>query len=291
MTNKNVIEIIDRLMDSEAEQLVYTASEVFTAIAHGYYFIRPGKNTAKFFEKIDGILEKYWNDRDKMYVKTKHGVPYEEWLWGKMASEALLVMRSMFNKDTYAYQKASMEKDMNDVYSKELLELYLYRLDIDEIKHVFDGILAFKESNDFFISDESYDRMMEEFKERCTIVAEAEADDEVDYNENLEFMNNHPKYFFYYLCRETIVDILYRYVDIDPILLAHMIKAYIYSETSTAAEYTGLAAKLMYGYDLDIFDPIITDVEAVDLDTPAFGNMKKLCTHKMREFKIGTVSR
>ena len=56
MTNKNVIEIIDRLMDSEAEQLVYTASEVFTAIAHGYYFIRPGKNTAKFFEKIDGIF-------------------------------------------------------------------------------------------------------------------------------------------------------------------------------------------------------------------------------------------
>ena len=106
MTNKNVIEIIDRLMDSEAEQLVYTASEVFTAIAHGYYFIRPGKNTAKFLEKIDGILEKYWNDRDKMYVKTKHGVPYEEWLWGKMASEALLVMRSMFNKNTYAYQKA-----------------------------------------------------------------------------------------------------------------------------------------------------------------------------------------
>lgn len=291
MTNKNVIEIIDRLMDSEAKQLVYTASEVFTAIAHGYYFIRPGKNTVKFLEKIDGILEKYWHDRDKMYVKTKRGVPYEEWLWGKMASEAFLVMKSMFNENTYAYQKARIEEDMNDVYSKELLELYLYRLDTDELKHVFDGILAFKESNDFFISDESYDHMMEEFKESCTIVAEAEADDEVDYNENIEFMNHHPKYFFYYLCRETIVDILYRHVDVDPILLAHMIKAYLYSETSTAAEYTGLAAKLMYGYDLDIFDPVITDVKAFDLDVLAFKDMKKLCAKKTREFKLGTASR
>lgn len=36
MTNKNIIEIIDRLMDTNAAKIAYNATEVFTAIAHGY---------------------------------------------------------------------------------------------------------------------------------------------------------------------------------------------------------------------------------------------------------------
>ena len=56
MTNKNIIEIIDRLMDTNAAKIAYNDTEVFTAIAHGYNYIRPGKKMLKFIEKISKIL-------------------------------------------------------------------------------------------------------------------------------------------------------------------------------------------------------------------------------------------
>ena len=260
MTNRNVFEIIDRLVAPTTNGTVFTPSEVFTAIVHGYYYIRPGKDTYKFLEKIDSILEEGWKYRRKMYKSLKNGVPYESWLWSKMAYKVLSVMRSMFNKRTYDYFKDKMKDDMEFMYDDEMLERFLYCLEVKDLKNVFDGLLAFKESNNFFISDESYEDMMKEFLEYSLYVSEQESEDDDEYAEHAAFINSTPGFFFYYLCRETIIDIICKHIDIDPFLLAHMIKAYVYTEESkTAAEYTGLAAKLMYGYDMDVFEPIITD--------------------------------
>ena len=267
MTNKNVFEIIDRLMDTSADKLAYHATEVFTAIAHGYYYIRPGKDTVKFLDKIDNLLEASRKLSKKMYNKTKNEIPYEEWICGKVASEALVIMRSMFNERTFNYFKEAMKDDMEIAFDNELLENYLYFLDMKDLKSVFEGIIAFKESNNFFLSDKNYKLMMEEF-EYCSIyVAEQEADNEDDLKEHVEYIKSTPKSFFNYLCRETIIDIIYRHIDIDPILLAHMIKAYIYTEsTNTAAEYMGLAAKVMYIYNVDIFNPTIADMDKIHLE-------------------------
>ena len=56
MTNRDVIDIINRLIDPNAKRFSFNADEVFAAIVHGYYYIRPGKNTAKFVKKINKIL-------------------------------------------------------------------------------------------------------------------------------------------------------------------------------------------------------------------------------------------
>ena len=53
MTNRDAINIINRLMDPNAERFAFNADEVFAAIVHGYYYIRPGKNTMKFVKKIN----------------------------------------------------------------------------------------------------------------------------------------------------------------------------------------------------------------------------------------------
>ena len=98
MTNKNVIEIIDRLMNPNVEKVAYNANEVFVAIVHGYYYIRPGYNTVKFVKKINRILNDAWKGKSKKHVKTKEGIPYEVWFWGKVAADALEVARSMFDE-------------------------------------------------------------------------------------------------------------------------------------------------------------------------------------------------
>ena len=151
MTNRDVIEIIERLMNPDTDQLIYNTAEVFTAIVHGYYYIHPGKDTSKFLKKIDSIFEATRKSSKKMYRKMKSDLPYEEWICGKIASEALVVMRSTFNEKTFNYFKTLMKDDMEVAFSDELLEYYLYFLDKQELKKLFEGIMAFKESNNFFI--------------------------------------------------------------------------------------------------------------------------------------------
>ena len=281
MTNKNVFEIIERLMSPDADKIVFNSTEVFTAIVHGYYYIHSGKDTMKFLNKIDSILEANRKNAKNMHNKTKNGMPYEEWLCGKIVSEALAVMRTMFNERTLNYFKTLMKDTMDVAFTDELLEDYLYFLDVKELKTLLEGIIAFKESNNFFISDENYNLMMKEFEHRSIYVAEQEVDNEADFQEHVEYIKATPMAFFHYLCRETIIDIIYSHVDIDPILLAHMIKVYLDTEsTNTAADYMGLAAKVMYVYDVDVFNPSITDVDKICLEDYAAKYSKVLYHNK-----------
>ena len=267
MTNRDVIEIINRIMTPDATKPALSASEVFTAIVHGYGFVHPGKDTTKFFRRIEGILESARKDMKKRKNKAKDKTAYEEWLYDKIVAEAVPVMRMLFNGRTFNYFK-ELTKDSADVaFTGERLEDYLYFLDTRELRSLLGGIIAFKENNNFFISDENYRLMMEEFEYRSIYVAEQEANSEADFMEHVEYIKTTSMPAFDYLCRETIIDIIYSYIDIDPVLLAHMIKVYLCTEsTNTAADYMGLAAKAMYVFGVDVFDPLITDVDEIQLE-------------------------
>ena len=107
MTNKNVIEIIDRLMDPNADKIAYHATEVFTAIAHGYYYIRPGKNMLKFIHKIAKIVDKDCKARAKQLLGAGD-TPLDVEIWGRTVAEVLTVARSMFDTEYYSSQVSKM---------------------------------------------------------------------------------------------------------------------------------------------------------------------------------------
>ena len=256
MTNKNVIEIISRLMDTNAHKVVYNASEVFTAVAHGYYYIRPGKKMFKFIEKISKIIDKSC----KQWFKTNDDAAEA---WGKTVADVLHVARSMFDAEYYASQVARMV--MYEKYDESLLERYLYWLDEEELKSVFEGLLSFKRDFDIFISDLNFDRMMGELKERSLVVIENNSWYMNDYDERVDYIDNNWDFCFEYLTRETIIDIICRYANEDPVMLASMVKTFKYSDVRTAAELTGLAVYIEEAYGLDIFNPTITDIDKIDV--------------------------
>ena len=256
MTNKNVIEIIDRLMDTNAHKVVYNASEVFTAVAHGYYYIRPGKKMFKFIEKISKIIDKSC----KQWFKTNDDAAEA---WGKTVADVLHVARSMFDAEYYASQVARMV--MYEKYDESLLERYLYWLDEEELKSVFEGLLSFKRDFDIFISDLNFDRMMGELKERSLVVIENNSWYMKDYDERVDYIDNNWDFCFEYLTRETIIDIICRYANEYPVMLASMVKTFKYSDVRTAAELTGLAVYIEEAYGLDIFNPTITDIDKIDV--------------------------
>lgn len=256
MTNKNVIEIIDRLMDAKADKIAYNATEVFTAVAHGYYYIRPGKKMFKFIEKISKIIDKSC----KQWFKTNDDAAEA---WGKIVADMLNIARSMFDAEYYASQVARMV--MYEKYDESLLERYLYWLDEEELKSVFEGLLSFKRDFDIFISDLNFDRMMGELKERSLVVIENNSWYMKDYDERVDYIDNNWDFCFEYLTRETIIDMICRYANEDPVMLASMVKTFKYSDDRTAAELTGLAVYIEEAYGLDIFNPTITDIDKIDV--------------------------
>ena len=100
-----------------------------------------------------------------MYVEEKDGIPFEVWLWGKMAGEALCIARSMFDEEYYRSQIAKMIAF--EEYNDHLLERYMYWLNDEELESVFEGILTFKRNFDAFISDKNFFAMMEELEDNA----------------------------------------------------------------------------------------------------------------------------
>jgi hypothetical protein len=278
MTNKNVIEIINRLMDPDADKVAYNATEVFTAIVHGYYYIRPGKDTVRFIKRINKILTDAHKIAFRNCAETKDGVPFEAWLLGKMSSDMFSVARTMFDREYYTSQTARMV--MHEKYDESLLERYMYWLDESELKSVFEGILTFKSSLDIFVSDDNFDKMMVELKECSLNVIKYNPWYRKDYDKHVAYVENNWDFCFEYLSKETIVKVICSFVDIEPVLLAHMIKAFKYADAKTAAEYTGVALWLMGEFEQDIFDPQITDMTTIRLDDYDYRHSKVIHSNK-----------
>lgn len=282
MTNKNVIEIIDRLMDRDAEKLAYNAAEVFTTIVHGYYYIRPGKDMIRFLKKINGVLKDVYKAESRKHSEMKEGIPFEAWLFGKMASDMIAVARSMFDAEYYNSQVARMV--MHERYDNSLLERYLYWLDEEELKSVFEGLLAFKRDFDIFISDINLDIMFDELKECSLIVIKDSPWYMKEYNKHVDYIDNNWDFCFEYLTRETIIDIICRYANEDPVMLASMVKTFKYSDVRTSAGLTVIAAYIEKAYEQDIFNPEITDMSKIHLDDYDHRHSKVI--HSNRSVKI-----
>ena len=218
-----------------------------------------------------------------MYVETKDGFPFEDYLWGKMAGEALFIARMMFDEDYYTSQLARMTK--NEMYDETLLKIYLNWLNDEELKSIFGGMLTFKSTLDAFISDENFDNMMEELKNRSLTVVEESPWYMENYGEHICNIENNWDFCFSYLCRDSITETILDYVDEDPLMLATMVKAFKFADERTAAEYTGLAIWLAYGYELALFDfdeTVSTDVDYFEAD-----RSWEMRSNRFGKFKMG----
>ena len=214
MTNKNVIEIIDRLMDFDADKIIYNSTEVFTAIAHGYYYIRPGKKMSSFIDKIVKIIDKDCKAAAKQYGKANNTLSNAE-IWGRTVADVLLVARSMFDAEYYTSQVSRMV--MHEEYDESLLKRYLYWLDEEELKSVFEGLLTFKRDFDIFISDLNFDMMMEELRDCSLRIIKYNPWYMKDYGKHVDYIDNNWDFCFEYLRRETIIDIICKYANEDPV--------------------------------------------------------------------------
>jgi len=269
-------------MDFNSGTLVYNAPEVFTAIAHGYYYVRPGIDTVNFIKRIYKILDKGRKAYSKIPDRSENDIQNDVYIVGKMTADALSVARSMFDEAYYSSQISRMV--MHEEYDDSLLEYYMYWLNDEELESIFDGLVTFKLEYNAFISDENFDLMTDELEEKSIKVVQESSRYSSNYDLHMDCINNTTDFFFKYLSRRSIVDTICKYIDCDPLMFASLVKAFKYSDPRTAAEYTGLAMCLDYEFEFDIFNPEITDMSKVCLKD--YKDAKAIYKNKEARVKI-----
>ena len=107
-----------------------------------------------------------------------------------------------------------------------------------------------------------------------------------EYNKHIDYIDNNWDFCFEYLTRETIIDIICRYANEEPVMLASMIKAFKYSNSRTASEYTGLAIYLAYKFEWRIFNTKLTDMSKICLDDYDYRHSKVVHSNKSGKIMI-----
>jgi hypothetical protein len=170
--------------------------------------------------------------------------------------------------------------------NESLLEDNLYWLDEGELKLVLECLLAFKRDLDMFISDLNLNRMMDEFKECSLYVLEECYRHKENYDQCVKYIENNWDCCFEYLTRETIIYIICKYVDKDPVMLASMVKAFKYSDIRTASKLTCFAAHIKETYGFDIFNPIITNADKIHWEENSAKYSKAFLRNKIGSFMM-----
>ena len=137
-----------------------------------------------------------------------------------------------------------------------------------------------------FISDESFDSMLEELENTCVNILRKSSCYAEDYDVRMEYIHDSLDFFFAYLNRDNIINAICSHVDEDPVMFASMIKAFKYADAHAAAEYTALASWLAYGYEVDIFDPVLTDATKICLDDN--NDLKMIHSNTTGKLMLGT---
>ena len=104
-----------------------------------------------------------------------------------------------------------------------------------------------------------------------------------DYDKHVFYIDNNWDFPFEYITRETIITVVCKYID-DPVVLAHMIKVFKHTDTSTSADYTALALWLTDMFELEIFSPTITDLDKICLENGIEGNSQFIHRNKAGKF-------
>jgi len=277
---EDVMEIIDRIVNTEKDQAIYLPDEALAAVFHSFYYIRPYEGGKQFFDKMLALIKKYGSKAKKMYVSKKQGLPYEVWLWGEIARQAIIIARDLFDKEYYDAIRGFFELEKE--YGFPDFRTYINDLNDCDAECIFYLLTMFKSEFNVLFSDENYRSMWSEIENRCVEVGWNVSDLYQHYDEHVNTIEEHKSLLFHYLGREQMIDIIFKYLDTDSAVLRYMERVLHNTTIDDSCEYMMFALAMQNIFDLDIFDPIITDLSKLNTEALELEARKifKKGTHK-----------
>ena len=222
MYNNTVIDIIKDLCIKKESPNAYDADHIYTAMVHGYYFVKPGKDTDRFTDALMSALSKGVVSGTNDFKKSQGGYPIEVCTRYAVAKRVLKVLRKYFDREYFEEQTlALLDEKLND---ETLLTKYLGMFDQKQLFEFKKGVEHFSMQYSLFQEPHtSYINIV--LTEKCHEVDCSVPSAYDDIIKWCEFVEENPRFMFNYLEDAEIAKLIDEFVTRDRVFAGNLARA------------------------------------------------------------------
>lgn len=260
MVTRQIFDVITKVAASGCEYENPRSDEVFTALMHGYLYVRPGKDT----EHFSFVLEEEFQNSEiagaKMYAEHCGMVSLNDCLQLAAISRGKRHVMNFFDKEYFEQQSSIMAGD--EAYDEKLFINYMKKFDKETMLNFFKLIVSLKnveKGSSYFMSGFNSKDMLFALNAECRRVDQSVPVMRAGIQDKAytELITQRPFYFFDVLDIKTIAKILVQYIDQNKIMAGHIAKMLFYTDVETARKYTIIALYCEEQLGMDLFNPVI----------------------------------
>lgn len=257
MTNKEIIEIINRVSDRKTRFDTLFFQEPFIAALHNYYYVKSKKDRNKLLDKVMSIIMNYVYECEKENKDCDCRNVEGERILTRLAAELVIMIRDMFDENFYNKQIADISREgYNEHYDANLCQKLMLRCDKWSLMRIYRYMNILNGDTGCFFSGEDGGRMMIELYERCLERGAKIPDMNTDMKKHMAYMTKNPLCYFDHLDVATIANILCKYVNQNHDILAYMIKTVEHCDEETTETWCAIPLWLRVVGGVALFEPI-----------------------------------
>ena len=257
MKNCEIIEHINHFCTSDKEIDLFNTDIAFTILAHGYLYVKPGKDTEAFMEALVHSIKVGVDEGISNFLKIDDGAHLlDEWIRNGIANAIINVARKAFNAKHFKKQSALL--DAEEEVDENMLDKYLNLMDKEQL-------VSFK----YIISDcaachcvfSNYERQFEADEELNILCRKIDASIPDIHNafEYITYVDEHFDHIYEILKEEEIAHAIKRPIFPQHMILAgQMARIYYHSNNyKTIRSYSRMVGTIMRAFDNKVYTPNI----------------------------------
>lgn len=214
MNKTEIINAIKEIYELETIGTDFDMNKLYIAVENYDYYVKPGSQRRVFMERFETILCK----------KAENEMNYLDWL--NQIVGMIHLVKTTFDKEYFDAQLSISETPVN----KEFIKKHLNGLTRKQLEKFITFVIEGRHDYGLFISNASSTDMWAELNEKC--IRKNSSIPRIDQVDYIELKPKKLLYFFDYLSKKVIVDILCNHIDKDASLIESAVVAFCDSGVS-----------------------------------------------------------
>lgn len=260
--NNKIISIIRRLTDHNSTHIKFLPEEALAALAHGYYYVRPGEDTETFMEQIHEAIADAELHTDNIYNEGNRSALNST--RASLAIQAAIILRNYFDEDFFNEQVERITREESN--TQNVLDCYVEKFNEQQLREFYSIVHGLRGQDGFFVSNLFSEHMRNELNRECLKVDSSVPCLLDCFDDNVPLPSKNSTYFFDYLDKEKIANILLEHIDYHKSIAGNVARTLFFTNDSDTRNYTLLTVYLEDNLNMRIINPATVDSAVDDHD-------------------------